>query len=104
MAGLGKFMKQMTKLQKKMEALQEELGEQEITVTSGGGAVEIVITLQQEIKSLKIDPEFLREEASLVEETLLEAVKEAYSKSGKQSEEAMQEITSQMQMAGMPGI
>lgn len=97
-------MKQMAKLQKKMGALQEELAEKEITVSSGGGAVEVTISLQQEIRLLKIDPEFLKEDAEMVQETILEAVKEAYSKSSKISEEAMQAISQEMQMAGMPGM
>ncbi len=104
MAGLGKFMKQMAKLQKKMGALQEELAEKEITVSSGGGAVEVTISLQQEMRALKIDPEFLKEDPEMVQETILEAVKEAYSKSSKISEEAMQAISQEMQMAGMPGM
>ena len=36
------MMKQMAKLQKKMSTLQEELGEQVIEVSSGGGAVTVL--------------------------------------------------------------
>lgn len=97
-------MKQMNKLQKKMATLQEDLGTREISVASGGGAVHVVISLQQDLKSIKIDPEFLKEEATLVEETILEAVREAYTKSSSISEAEMKTLTDEMQMAGLPGM
>ena len=42
MAGVGKLLKQAQKMQKQMQAIQEELAEKEIQVSSGGGAVNIV--------------------------------------------------------------
>ncbi len=98
------MMKQMAKLQKKMNALQEELGQQEMEVSSGGGAVTVTVTLQSEIKRIQLDPEFLKEEVSLVEETLLEAVQDALKQSNAKSEAAMQELTAEFQVPGMPGM
>jgi DNA-binding YbaB/EbfC family protein len=104
MAGLGKMMKQMAKLQKKMTALQEDLGQQEMTVSSGGGAVSVTISLQSEIKAIKLDPEFLKEDVAMVEETLLEAVSDALKQAGEKSESAMAALTSEFQVPGMPGM
>ncbi len=101
MAGVGKLLKQAQKMQKKMDALNQELAQKEIEVTSGGGAVTIRISLQQEVKSLKIDPEFLKEDAQLVEETLLEAIKQAITKSREQQQEAINEVTSGFSMPGL---
>ena len=101
MAGVGKLLKQAQKMQKKMESLQEELAQKEIEVTSGGGAIKIVITGQSEIKSLKIDPEFLKEDCEFVEETLLNAIREANAKAKASYEEAMSEISGGMSIPGL---
>jgi len=104
MAGLGKMMKQMAKLQKKMSSLQEELGQEVMEVSSGGGAVTVTVTLQSEIKGIKLDPEFLKEDATLVEETILEAIRDALKQASARSEEAMQALTSEFQIPGMAGM
>lgn len=101
MPGVGKLLKEAQKMQKKMEALQEELSKKEIEVTSGGGAVKIVITAQSEFKSLKIDPEFLEEDADFVEETLLGAIQEAAEKAKTVNDEAMSEVSSGMSFPGL---
>ena len=104
MAGLGKMMKQMAKLQKKMTALQEDLAQQNMEVSSGGGAVTVTVSLQSEIKAIKLDPELLKEDVSFVEETILEAVVDALKQASEKSEAAMQALTSEFQVPGMPGI
>jgi len=101
MAGVGKLLKQAQKMQKKMEALQEELAQKEIEVTSGGGAIKIVITGQSELKSLKLDPEFLKEETDFVEETLLAALQEANQKAKEVYEGAMGELSGGMSIPGL---
>ncbi len=98
MAGVGKLLKQAQKMQKQMEAVQEELAEKVLEVSSGGGAIQIQINGQGEFQSFKIDPEFLQEDAEFVEETLLAAVQEAAAKAKETSEEAMGAVS-----GGMPG-
>ncbi|WP_269522320.1 YbaB/EbfC family nucleoid-associated protein [Coraliomargarita parva] len=102
MAGVGKLLKQAQKMQKQMQAIQDELAERVFEVSSGGGAVEIQITGQGEFKGLKIDPEFLKEDAEFVEETLLGAIQEAAQKAKDESEEAMSALTGGM--GGFPGL
>lgn len=104
MAGVGKMLKQAAKMQKKMQSLQEELDAKEIEVSSGGGAVTVTISLGQEIRGLKIDPEFLKEEAAFVEETILEGVRTAYAQSKEQSETAMNTLAESMKMPGVPSL
>lgn len=104
MAGFGKMMKQMAKMQKKMAAVQEELAQQELEVTSGGGAVTVTVSLQSEVKAIKLDPEFLKEDAALVEETLLEAVQDALKQAAARSEAAIEAVTAEFQVPGLPGF
>ncbi len=101
MAGVGKLLKQAQKMQKKMESVQNELAERELEISSGGGAVTIVITGQSEFRSIKIDPELLQEEANLVEETILEAVKEASAKAKEVNEEEMGKVSEGLSLPGL---
>lgn len=102
MAGVGKLLKQAQKMQKQMESVQAELAEQEIEISSGGGAINITINAQGEFRAFKFDPEFLKEDADFVEETLLAAVQEAATKAKEISEEAMGAVTGGM--SGFPGF
>ncbi len=101
MPGVGKLLKQAQKMQKKMEALQEELAEKEIEVTSGGGAIKIVITAQSEFRKLELDPEFLEEDAEFVQETLLSAIQEASQKAKAEYEEKMGSLSDGMSLPGL---
>ena len=95
-------MKQAQKMQKQMEGIQSKLAEQIIEVSSGGGAINIKINAQGEFQAFKIDPEFLKEDADFIEETLLGAVQEAAAKAKETSEEAMGSVTGGM--GGFPGF
>lgn len=101
MPGVGKLLKQAQKMQKKMEAVQAELAEKKIEVSSGGGAIKVVINGQQEFQSLEIDPEFLKEEASFVQESLLAAIQEASAKAKEEHEKAMGGVSEGMSFPGL---
>ena len=55
MPGVGKLLKQAQKMQKAMEAVQADLSAKEIEVSSGGGAVKVVVDGHGAVKSLKLD-------------------------------------------------
>ena len=92
--GMGNLMSQMTKLQDEMAVVQDELAEEELTVTAGGGMITIVITGQQEFKSIKIDPDAVDpEDVEMLEDLVLAAVIEAMTKAQELSEERMGALT-----------
>lgn len=101
MAGLGKFMKQAQKMQRQVEETQAALAAREIEVSSGGGAVVARINGHGEFLALKLNPDFLKEEVSLVEETLLAAVRDAAAKAKALNEAEMRKATAGFQMPGM---
>lgn len=101
MAGLGKLMKQAQKMQRGIEALQAQLEAKEIDVTAGGGAVKIKVNGNGKFLSLTLDPEFLKEDAKLVSETVLTAVQDAAKQSKEYNEAEMQKITGAFQMPGL---
>ena len=102
MEGVGILLKQAQKMQRQMEAVQTELAETILEVSSGGGAINVKINGQGEFQGLKIDPEFLKEDADFIEETLLSAIQESAAKAKETSEKAMGSVSGGM--AGFPGL
>jgi len=72
------LMKQAQKMQKQMQEKQEELAEKTLEMTSGGGAVKVVITGKKEIKELKLNPDVVDpEDVEMLEDLIMSAVNEA---------------------------
>ncbi len=100
MPGVGKLLKQAQKMQRQMEALQAQLDTKVIEVTAGGGAVAIKISGSGKFLALKLDPEFLKEDPKMIEETLLLAVQDAAKQAKEQYDAEMQKVSSAFQMPG----
>lgn len=74
----GKMMKQVQKLQQDMAKAQEELAQEKIEASVGGGMVRVVISGQQEVLEIKISPEAVDpNDVQMLEDLILAAVKEA---------------------------
>jgi nucleoid-associated protein EbfC len=101
MAGLGKLMKQAQKMQRGIEALQAQLEAKEIEVTAGGGAVKIKVNGTGKFLAIALDPEFLKEDAKIVSDTILAAVQDAAKQSKEYNEAEMQKVTGAFQMPGL---
>ena len=101
MAGVGKLLKTAQKMQRSIESLQTELETREIHVAAGGGAVKVTVNAAGKFLSLSLDPEFLKEDAKVVSETILSAVQDASKQAKELNESEMQKITSAFQMPGI---
>jgi nucleoid-associated protein EbfC len=101
MAGVGKLLKQAQKMQRQIEDMQKSLEARELDISTGGGAVQVKVTGAGKFVALKLDPEFLKEDTKLVEETILNAVQEAATKAKELNDSEMQKISSAFQMPGM---
>jgi DNA-binding YbaB/EbfC family protein len=101
MAGVGKLLKQAQKMQRGIETLQTQLDAKEIDVASGGGAIKIKISGAGRFISLTLDPEFLKEDAKFVADTLLAAVQDAVKQAKDFNDAEMQKVTSAFQMPGL---
>ena len=101
MPGVGKLIKQAQKMQKRMESIQQELAGRVLEVSQGGGAVVVKINGQGELLDLQIDPEFLKEDAAMVQETILAAIRDAIGQARAVSEEAMGSATGGFSLPGL---
>lgn len=98
MPGMGgnmnQLMKQAQKMQKQMLEAQETLGDKTLEMSSGGGAVKIVISGKKEIKSIKIDPEVVDpDDVEMLEDLILSAVNEAIRQADEMYNSEMSKIT-----------
>jgi nucleoid-associated protein EbfC len=101
MAGVGKLLKQAQKMQKQIEGLQGQLDAKELEITSGGGAVKVKISGSGKFLGLTLDPEFLKEDAKFVSDTILTAIQDAAKQAKEQNDAEMQKVTAAFQMPGM---
>ncbi|RJQ45837.1 MAG: YbaB/EbfC family nucleoid-associated protein [Gaiellales bacterium] len=92
---MGKMMKQVQQMQKQMEKAQEELANEEVEASAGGGMVTVKVSGDLSIKSIKLDPEAIDpEDPEMLEDMILAAVNEAM--------RAAQELASK-KMSGLTG-
>jgi DNA-binding YbaB/EbfC family protein len=99
---MNSMLRQAQKMQENVAKLQEELEQQEYTLTSGGGAVEVTITGKREIKAINIKPEVVDpEDIEMLQDLLTAAVNEAIRKVDDTSSREMEKVTGGMNMPGM---
>jgi hypothetical protein len=98
----GNMMRQAQELQARLAKAQEDLAAATVEATSGGGAVKVIATGQQEIKEIKISPEAINpEDAPMLEDLVLTAVNEALNKSRELAGQTMSKITGGLKIPGL---
>jgi DNA-binding YbaB/EbfC family protein len=95
-------MKQASRLQKQMEAAQQELAQRTVETSSGGGVVKVVARCDGSIQSITIDPQAVdSEEVQLLEDMVLSAVNSSLQKAKEVSAEQMSRLTGGMNIPGL---
>lgn len=100
---IGQMMKQVQDMQAKMGAMQEKLGEVDVTGQSGGGMVAVVMNGKAEVKKITIDPKLMSaDEREMLEDLIVAACNDA-----KQKAEAFIASETEKMMGGLklpPGV
>ncbi len=97
--------KMAQQMQAQMAQAQEELKDTTVEATAGGGAVRVVITGAQEVRSIEIDPSAVDpDEVEMLQDLVLSAVNEAIGRSKELERERMGRIAGGMGLPGMPGL
>lgn len=100
--GTGGMMQQIQKLQEEMVKTQEELGQETVSVTVGGGAITVVITGQQHVESIQIDPDVIDpEDVEMLQDLVVAAVNEAVEKSREMAAERLGKLTGGLDIPGL---
>ncbi len=96
----GGMMAQIKHLQEQMEAAQEQLANETVTSSAGGGAVKVTMTGDQKCTQVVIDPELLKDaDAEMLQDLVLSAVNLALDDSRKLAADKMGPLA-----GGMPGL
>jgi DNA-binding YbaB/EbfC family protein len=102
---IGNIAKMAQQMQAQMARAQDELKETTLEATAGGGAVRVVITGAQELRSVEIDPGAVDPgEVEMLQDLVLAAVNEAITRSKAMAEEKMAAIAGGLGLPGLPGI
>ena len=93
---------QIQKLQQDMLKAQAQLADETLEVSAGGGAIIIVVTGQQRVKSIQLQPEVVDpNDIDMLQDLLVAAVNEAIERSQAYAAEKLQGLTGGL---GIPGF
>ena len=98
---MNNLVKQAQKMQQKVAQMQEELEARMLEVTSGGGAVRIVVTGGKKIESIELSKDVVDpDDVEMLQDLLLTAVNEAL----RQADEMVSREMGSLGLPGMPGL
>ena len=99
---LQKLMKQAQQMQAGLAAKQEELANETVEASVGGGKVTVIATCAGDVLSISIDPSVIDpSDAEFLEELVLKGVQEAIAKGKDKSAAEMKKLTGGL---GIPGM
>jgi DNA-binding YbaB/EbfC family protein len=97
-----RMMKQLQQMQQKMVKAQEDLANETVTATAGGGAVTIEMNGHHEVMSVTLDPDAVDPaDVEMLQDMLLAAFNEALSKAQAMAQQKMSAITGGLNIPGM---
>jgi len=97
------MLRQFNMIQQEMEEKQQELEQQEYEITSGGGAVKVLISGTKEIKNIELSPDVVdKDDIEMLTDLLCSAINEGISKVEKINDEEIAKISGKM--PSIPGL
>ncbi len=100
--GFGNMMKQAQKMQAKMAEMQEQLKDEVLDASAGGGTVKVTITGDLVVKAIEIDPSAVDpEDVELLQDMTTAAVNEAIRAGQELQQRRMADITGGMNIPGL---
>ncbi len=93
-AAISKIMKQMEQAQEELVKINDQLENEYVEASTGGGLVTVVANARKQLVKIKLDKEALNpEDMEMLEELIMEAVNQALEKAGERAREEIQKIS-----------
>jgi DNA-binding YbaB/EbfC family protein len=101
----NKMMEQVQQMQAQMQQAQEELKNETVQATAGGGMVSVTATGSGEIKEIKIDPKAIDpDDPEMLEDMVLAAVNEALRSANGLIQSKLGPAMGGLEGLGLPGL
>jgi DNA-binding YbaB/EbfC family protein len=102
---MGGLAKQLQQMQDDLLKAREQLADETVEVTAGGGMVKIVITGHQRVQSIELKPEIVDpEDVEMLQDLLLAAINQAVEQSQAMAAQRLEGLTGGMNIPGLPGL
>jgi DNA-binding YbaB/EbfC family protein len=100
-----KLMKQMQKMQEDMARAQEQLAQETVSASAGGGAVTATVTGALELVSVEISPDAVDpEDVEMLQDVIVAAVNEALRAAQELANQRLGAVTGGLSGLGLPGF
>lgn len=100
--GMSELMRQASRLQRKVAVRKEELKTETVEAGAGNDRVKVVVNGGQELVSITIDPELLKEEdLGMVQDLIVAAVNAGLTKSHEMVEAEIEKVTGGVTIPGL---
>ena len=101
-ANMNQMVRKAQKMQEDITRIQEELEEKEFTKQVGGGALELVMTGDNKLKSVTLKPEVVDpEDIEMLQDLIISGVNEIITEIEEYSTEEMSKVTGGVMMPGL---
>jgi len=96
--GLGNLMKQAQQMQEKMQKVQEEIANMEVTGESGAGLVKVTINGAHNCRRIEINPSLMADDKDMLEDLIAAAFNDAARRIEEAQKEKMANVSNGMQL------
>ncbi|WP_111977806.1 YbaB/EbfC family nucleoid-associated protein [Algibacillus agarilyticus] len=100
--GMGNMMKQAQQMQERMQKMQEEIANIEVTGESGAGMVKVSMLGNHNVRRVAIDESLMQDDKEMLEDLIAAAINDAVRRVEQTNKEKMAEVTGGMQLP--PGM
>ncbi len=98
----GPSAKAMRQMQEQLAKIQEQLASETVEATAGGGAVRVVMTGQQQVKEVVLDPAAVDpEDLEILQDMIVAAVNEAMTRSQELAAKRLSVLTGGLKIPGL---
>ena len=102
---MNQLLKQAQQMQAEMAKAQEQLKEEIVEASAGGGMVKVTMTGDMNLREIKIDPQAIDpEDAELLQDMVTAAVNEALRSAQELAANKLGDVTGGLGNLGLPGL